>query len=265
MRRRYWSCTLFFFLVVSLSSKNTVAQTSIVAIRTAQEILIGADSKGTIGGNKNKIINVCKIRQFGGSFCAFSGLGDVPETHFKVWNITTNAFRCGNTLLEKINAFETLITAPLSEGLHYVREVNPAHFKRSFDTADKVVLEMIFATVEDGIPKIFLRSFQMSSADPITFNIHKKSCPGTCPTGRSVYFLGQKEAMMKYYDEHPEIQKARLDVAIDTLIRVAINNSGDEVGLPIDILRITVDGATWVQHKKECPEVQKHIQQWCPE
>jgi hypothetical protein len=53
-------------------------------------------------------------------------------------------------------------------------------------------------------------------------------------------------------------------VAIDILIRVAITNSGNDVGLPIDILRMTMDGATWVQHKKECPEIQKHIQQQCP-
>jgi hypothetical protein len=238
MRMQYWPCTLLFFLVVSLPSENTVAQTSIVAIRTPQKIFIGADSKGTKGGNKNKIVNVCKIRQFGGSFCAFSGLSEVPETHFRVWDITKNAFRHGNTLLDKINAFETLITTPLSKALHYVRQVNPTDFKRSFDTADKVVLQMIFATVEDGIPKIFVRDFQISTTDPITFNIHKKSCPGTCPTGRSVYFLGQKEAMMKYYDEHSEILRSGLDVAIDILIRVAITNSGDEVGLPIDILRV---------------------------
>lgn len=253
---RYWPCTLLLFLLVSLPPKDTLAQTSIVAIRTPQEIFIGADSKGTIGGDKNKIVNVCKIRQFGSSFCAFSGLIDVSETHFRVWDIATSAFRHGNTLLDKIDAFEALITAPLSKTLHYVREVNPADFKRSFDTEDKVVLGMIFAAVEDGIPKIFVRDFQMSTTDPITFNIHKKSCPGTCPTGRHVYFSGHKKAMMKYYDEHPEIQRSGLDVTIDTLIGVAITNCGDAVGLPIDILRITTDGAKWIQHKTECPEIQ---------
>jgi len=42
---------------------------------------------------------------------------------------------------------------------------------------------------------------------------------------------------------------------INEWITWEIINRGDIVGPPIDILRITKSGAEWIQHKKECPEI----------
>lgn len=236
------------------------AQTAIVAARTPEKIVIGADSRGIVGGDKSKIRSICKIRQTGRIFYAASGLAEVPETGFNVWDIVSEAFQRPNTFEEKIEAFEQSVKAPLSKALHYIRTVNPTDYRQKFDTRDKVALQIVFAVVESGVTRILIRDFQIATPDPISFNIYRRSCPGTCSTGSSVYFLGRKEAMLAYDAANPQIWPSKIETAVDTLIRIAIADQSDEVGLPIDILRITHEGAKWIQNEKKCPEIQNTVE-----
>jgi hypothetical protein len=250
--------TVRLCFVTLLLTAPCSAQTAIVAARSPDIVIIGADSKGVRGGNKSDIVSVCKVQQIAGVgfFYAVAGPSVNPPTHYDIDEIIRTAFHNEETLTEKVNRFERLIETPLSMTLEYIRRDNPAFYRQTFEGGDRVALEIVFAGVENGTPTLILRAFTIAHSDPISVRPYRRSCPGDCPTGIHVFYLGQKQAMFKFAASHPRLWDGKAESVIEKLIQVAIADKPDEVGPPIDILGITKDGAQWVQRKKECPDIQ---------
>ena len=55
----------------------------------------------------------------------------------------------------------------------------------------------------------------------------------------------------------PEFWRVGIVEGIRSLIELEIAAEPAHTGGPIDILRITKDGAEWIQRKQECPDIDK--------
>lgn len=232
--------------------------TAIVAARSPTFIFIGADSKAIRGGNKADTVSLCKIEQLGKFYYAGAGLSDNPFVSYKLSKIVEEAFREGKTLTDKINRFERLVQTPLSKALEYVRRDNPRFFKDTFERGDRVALEVVFAGVVDGVPALTLRGFTIERFHPISASpTHRRNCPGDCPTGTHIYYMGWNKAMVNYAAMNPRVWDVGAVPAINKLLQIQANSTPNEVGGPIDILYITKDSAQWIQKKPECGEVNK--------
>ena len=232
--------------------------TAIIAMRAPNFIFLGADSKAIRGGNKADTVSVCKIEQVGKFYYAAAGLTDNPFVNYKLSKIIDEAFREGITFIDKINRFDRLVQSPLSEALQHVRRDNPRFFKDTFERRDKVALEVVFAGIVEDEPALTLISFTIERLHPLRASLtHRRNCPGNCPTGTHVYYMGTKDAMVNYAAMNPRVWDVGAVPAIKDLLHIQANSTADEVGGPVDILYITKDSVRWIQKKAECADGNK--------
>lgn len=229
--------------------------TAIVAARSPAFVFIGADSKAIRGGDKSDTMSVCKIAQVDTYFYAAAGLTENSIVNYELHAIIEEAFRGDDTLIEKISRFDRLVQVLLSNALEYVKQDNPSFFKHTFDRGDRVALEILFTGYVEGELFLTVRNFIIERQGPISVRVaHQRNCPGNCSTGTVSYFMGSKDAMVKYAERNPQVWDAGAAPAIKELLQIQATSTPDEVGGPIDILFISNDGTHWVQTKPECRE-----------
>ncbi|MGO9612847.1 MAG: hypothetical protein ACLPX5_07425, partial [Dissulfurispiraceae bacterium] len=84
-------------------------------------------------------------------------------------------------------------------------------------------------------------------------------CPGDCQGSFVTIFLGQTEAIRTYLQKHEHFLYSTDSVtAVRNLVELEISKEPSFVGPPIDILRLTKDGAEWLQKKSLCTDVQNN-------
>jgi len=234
------------------------SQTTIVAVRTPQEIWIGADSKVAAIHDKSITRSECKIRQADSLFFAFAGLPEYRRTGYDLVAIVKKAGRNGLILSDKVKTFDRLIVTPLSKALKRIKSYQPAYFRQKIE--GKAVIQILFAGIEKGVPIFFMRTIKAEShdGDSPSLTIHKVSCPGKdCPTGEIVAYLGHNRAISSFLAGKGNFWEIGYADGIRKLITVETEAEPDNVGPPIDILRIGRRWAEWVQKKPECQEIRK--------
>jgi len=112
---------------------NSVRATTIVIARSANEIVIGADSKviDVYGNGVNR--RACKIRQVGNLLIAFEGLEVDRKTDFNLPEISTSAlnFRPSGSMTEKISILTGFLVSELLVELSHLKTHEPdTYFKK---------------------------------------------------------------------------------------------------------------------------------------
>src|SRR5438105_12881124 len=116
------------FALALISLHPTAAQaTTIVVARTANEIVIGADSKvtDTYGNDLNR--RACKIRQMGDLFIAIEGLELDRQTGFSVPEISNKAlsFRVSAPVSERVSMLMGFVVTGLLRELAHLKTHEP--------------------------------------------------------------------------------------------------------------------------------------------
>ena len=95
-------------------------------------------------------------------------------------------------------------------------------------------------------------------------NVTKMDCPGLlCADGMGGNVLGESKAIKEYMANNPASFNINSGPTflVRKFLQIEIDDQQDKVprkvGPPIDIIKVTKDGAEWIEHKKECPEIQK--------
>jgi len=237
-----------------------LGQTSIVAIRLNDQVVVGADSKIHLEeatGLKIPVSEpICKIGKGDGFFFATSGLLAVKETGYNANKIISEAPKINGTIEQKIERLEEMIKTPLTESLERHRRVYPWNYP--YTSGTKPALEIVFLAVEKDSPFLLRRDFIpiTSAFDSVEMNIVRKKCPGDCQNGEDIYPLGEKRAIKERLSQGPNFWKNDPINAIRKLIELEIADDPFYVGPPIDILQIDKNGARWIEKKKECPDIQ---------
>lgn len=242
-------------LAISLSfAQTTFAQTTIVIARVSDFVLIGADSKLSYGESSIPSETFCKIGQSEDVFFAIAG---TLKNDAIGWSVKESAIRASKTegsLLDKVAAFERQVIPPLTQTLEMVKKDRPSFYEKKYNSGDKVALSIVFVRFEKGIPVILIREFQ--SLSPTSINIIRTACPGNCNEKVQFYYLGQSDAIKHFVDKNPpSLTPHNIASFVNKLVEVEIEDRPNEVGPPIDILRVEKDSARWIQKKNECPDI----------
>jgi hypothetical protein len=251
---------LSLFLVV----KNTYAQailtgTTVVAVRTKTEVVVGADSKMVaIGDNLEDAGQTCKIIQVDNLFFAHARLIRDSWGSFSVPETVLQARRKGGTILETANNFEKMIVPSLTKILMQMKREHPAFFQKHYEGGSAV--DIVFFGIEKDVPVLYMRYFvASSSADgSVSIEVRRLNCPGDCPGGLTYAFLGEQSALNRFLDANPHYSRNGWIPTINKLIEVEASDKPDFVSLPVDILRVDKNGAEWLQKKPQCPEIKKY-------
>lgn len=235
---------------------HPVTATTIVVARSANEIVIGADSKvtDTYGNELNS--QVCKIQQVGNLFVAFEGLLRDKATGFSVPDITVRALQLkpDATASEKVNILTGFLTAALFVELPHVRNNSADEFHTKLE--GQTFLRVVVAGFERNRPVVFVRQFRTTFiARGIGVTVIPDDCLADCEGEVVTRFLGETDAIDGLPEDTPDFWKGGLAAGVRRLIETEIAARSEYVGPPIDLLRIDANGAKWIHKKQACPEL----------
>jgi len=236
---------------------SSARATTIVVARTASEIVIGADSKVTdaYGNDLNK--RACKIRQIGDLFIAIEGLEIDRQTGFSVPEIANKALasKASASTSDKVSMLMGFLISGLLTELSHLKTHEPQTYFKKIE-GGQLFLRIVIAGFENGRPLLFVRSFRALQYNPgqIGVAVIPDDCLDDCKGAVATRFLGESDAIEGLPEETPDFWKAGLSDGVRRLVETEIAARSEYVGPPIDIVRISANGAQWIQKKSECTE-----------
>ncbi len=255
------------FIVLSFGS--SAFATSIVVVRDNNEIVIGADSKTTMtfagsGRREAGSIAKCKIVQTGDLFFASAGNagigpaafpGDV-DPEFDLKEVIVRGLQGSGSIGDRVRNLEKVLVANLIRIAEKAREDDAAFFLQRFVRCP--VHTIVVGGLDEGKPVLMARTFRLivSPSGSLSFEIGRYSCPGDCQDPIITIVEGQTGEIRRYLEQHAlYLFYADPVSAVRDLVELEIAKDPSSVGPPIDILRLTKEGATWIQRKPSCPDI----------
>lgn len=227
-----------------------VFATTIVAIRTADSVVLAADSLGTFSGRGETRRNVCKIHRVGNRFFAIAGLSEDPGRGFSAVAIVDRALQGVDDVTNSANRAAEALREPLRNELNRLAGDDGALLERSLA---KLPFVIIIGT-DRGVPAAAGFHFELRGSDrwPPELNLRTLRCPGDCPNGVFTFFLGQRAAIDRYVADHGRAMGMSPEDGARFLVRLEIEADTPGVGGPIDAVRVSSSGAEWLSVKLEC-------------
>jgi len=220
--------------------------TSIVVSRTSNEVVLGADSKGTFDDGKSSTSRkVCKIYQRGNIFFAVAGLAHNPITGFDPASLVEQEIKGAPTIYALVTNVERTLKLRLERELSLQESARPDLYRRTVEDGD-IPLSVVLTGTENGSPVFYMRGFKTDGV--ILRSDH--------PNGETTRWLGKESAIKRFLatqTNKPIFQMP--EETVRTLIQLEIDDSVDSrsVGGPIDMVRITSKGAQWKIPSCSCP------------
>ena len=230
-------------------------QTSIVAALGPHEVVIGADSKrkisefapsGDLVGVTSTL--VCKIQKADGFYFGCSG----PCGEVDVASIIVRASRRPGTIQRKVEMAVPLVEDALNDML---REKSQNALRRY--TNKPTILQLLFVGIQGQTPLILGVDFHYRKSPSGAFLItagETQSCLKTTDICTHLA-IGKTNAISNFSRKKGSMDfLARVEpvIGVERLIQMEIDEEGDDVGPPIDILRLTPRRAEWIRRKPDC-------------
>lgn len=254
MRRLLYS----ILLAQSICAGNCFA-TSIVAIRSPDSVVIAADSLLTIrnGAGKDSTRSECKIFQSGKIFFSFTGFYKEPGSGFDIVSIVSDTLKQGESFGVAVDKAAMAVVFGMKDEVRRIRKETPALYETYFAAQTGPLLRILFATYEDGVPMVAVCDIKKSAAHSgdIEISYDRNSCPGNCnvqDTGG--YFLTDMRPIEEYL-KREKLKTMPPEKTARFFVELVVNAHTPDTGPPVDVLRIDGNGAAWVEHKAECPDI----------
>ncbi len=236
-------------------SRVPCVMTAIAAICRQGEIVLAADSR-RLDPTTGEQTSAWKIRDLTTLFAAVSGINRYDPTHFDVSELLP-AEMPEVDVGTNVDSIEHLLVPPLRLALKHLRSNNPEFFQRY--AIQKTPLDIKFARVQNGFPTMInLNVVVASHGDgPVVITPQRYYWPvlGISAVPRS-FFIGTPEGVANYesladsgnlsFYQGDLVERAR------GFVQMEIDKQTPEIGGPIDILQLTVNGASWIQRKDGC-------------
>jgi hypothetical protein len=247
------SCVVALFTFLGYSA--SAFATTIVVIRTPLEVIVATDSQGTFEGNGGPANTkpVCKIYEgTNGTFFAASGIINDPISSFSISDLVMQGSQGSLKISDKAKHVGEVIEKALLKELPPLQARDPVGYEKM--VKDKSAVAVVFVGLEGPSPIAvgFSIGLTISPQGTIQTHLNTDSCPGSCPGGTKLFWLGESDLIKKLISEHkmPAMEPAAL---ARFLVQVEIDGGVAGVGGPIDVLRITSNGPSWIQRKPGCP------------
>ena len=250
---------IMFALFVQIFASFAKA-TTIAAVKTPKEIVIGADSKVTDTFGNALENQACKIVQAGNIFFAYEGFARDTKTGFAISPIAADALNLKPTLsiAERTDILTKIVIEKLNVELPLLKQNSFPTYREKID--GRTFLRILVAGFEKNKPVMLVRRFRFGQTAEQTFGIivSNDDCDAKCKGENVTRFLGETEAIDGLPEETKDFWKEGLASCIRKLIETEINARDEYVGAPIDILQITAKNAVWIQKKPLCPDIKNY-------
>jgi len=249
------ACTAF-----SLFSSAALA-TSIVAIKTGDDIFIGTDSKVLI--EKDIAISQCKITKMNDIYLVFSGIPALPKSSFNAYEIAEKSFAGTGTITARLDAFDTAVQGKLKEAFEKLRKTDDKLFSRWYtnDVQHRIAMQVLVAGAEKNNGTVLaMLEYRIVSKkkEPVKLKAIKQNVVTKPGSGQpKILFLGMQDginAIMKkkdFFSDFDEVRNINEWIMAEAAAEPAL------VGGPVDIIKIGPTKTEWIQHKSQCPEIEE--------
>lgn len=237
--------------------------TTVVAVKTPNEIVIGADSKVTDTFGNAFVGRACKIVQAGNLFFAYEGLARDRRTGFDIARIGSQSLllKPNATAAEKVSILTGFVTSQLFAELLSLKEHDPETYLEKVE-GGQIFLKILIAGFDKDKPLLFVRQFRALPLNrrSIGVSVVPDDCLADCVGEISIRSLGETAAIDGLPEETPGFWKNGIVEGVRRLIETEIAARSEYVGPPVDILRIDRAGARWIQKKPECSDLVNNTQ-----
>lgn len=251
---------VFIFGLFVQTFASFARATTIAAVKTPKEIVIGADSKVTDPFGNALANQACKIVQAGNLFFAYEGFARDTKTGFSISQIAADALNLKPTLsiAERTNVLTKTVIDKLIVELPLLKQNSFPTYREKID--GRTFLRILVAGFEKSKPVMLVRRFRFGQTSDQTFGIivSNDDCDANCKGTTVTRFLGETEAIDGLPEETKDFWKEGLAAGIRKLIETEISARDEYVGAPIDIVQITAKKAVWILKKPLCPEIKNY-------
>jgi len=254
-RRRVFAALLFLGAsCVGLSPSNARAS-SIVGIRTPEEVVIAADSLRTTRGYRIETTGpVCKIFTVKETAFAVAGLARDPAWEFDAENLAAESLRRRNRLAEAANDLSARLTDALGSYLERLKAGNPILYSKLLREENGSVTSILLTAYEGGEPVAIGMDFRAAEEPGGRARIAatRVACPGDCANGVMYFLLGEHLPIDRYIAEHGKDRLSPARSGAPFLVRLVIDAGSKGVGPPVDVVVIDRRGVSWPARKEGC-------------
>lgn len=244
-KKRSWILLAVLLLPVSAFA------TTIVFVRTANFIVIAADSKATFRGGTVPSA-VCKIYRAGDFYFAIGGLEHDGARAFYVKDLVADGIKSASRFEMRVAEAQQEISARFLVEMKRLQAEDLDTFKyTSRDPGPQ--LSVAFIHMENGVPLFAIRGFEYHDRPSPAVEISRFDCPGEdCSDGLRIEYMGKQNAIKAYFPNHVG-ETIDPVVLARNLVELEIEDEPSSVGPPIAILRLDTSGATWISNGCGCP------------
>jgi len=254
---------LYGILLVQHVWAGSCFATSVVAIRSPDSVVIAADSLTTIrhGAGKDTTGSECKIFRSGDIFFSFAGFYKDPDRGFDIVPIVSEALAESESFDESVDRAATAAVSGMKDEMRKIRKETPSSYDKYFAAQTAPLLQILFATYEDGVPKVTVYDIKKTAGPyaDIELSYDRKSCPGDCNVKDAYAFFLTDMRPIEQYLKRGKLQSMPPEKTARFLVDLVIKAHSPETGPPVDVLRIDGNGAAWVEHKAECPDLSQRM------
>jgi hypothetical protein len=235
---------------------STAGATTIVGIRTPDEIVIAADSMGTFrgGGGPDSTKPVCKVFTVQDVGFAISGLTKGPIHGLNAEILVADAISRRQSISQVADAIENELSRVIRHELERQKQDELDLFSKSVAGEDGYVTSVLLGVLEGGVPVAVGIGFKASqgAAGRVTVGTSRLMCPGDCPSGVFTFFLGERGPIDNYTKSHGKNMSMPPAPGARFLVQVVIDAGVPTVSAPIDVLTISKQGVSWSAVKNGC-------------
>jgi hypothetical protein len=248
------SCLLILFIIGPIQG-----QTTIIAVRTKYQVVLAADSK--LRNKSNSAPPFCKIRRCGNALLAVSGLYYVVTIYNEVVDVWPKLLEtCSRDITprEQIARLQAAATAWLNARLEFAYKHSSTWMEyEGFRRRAHLEIVIIGWKVR---PYIFGRVLE---------NVEPRGLPASSVTAPIQYNYDTalkknifQDALFGHHENVPASETQRtqtyrklgLEAGAEFFVNTMISSRPEDVGPPVDVVRITKGGTQWIKRKPECEE-----------
>lgn len=245
---------LFALLLGALCCARAANATSIVARRTATDIVVGAESRVT-SIDKEPRPDRCKIFRVGPrEFVTNSGVG---SDAFNIPQLVTVAiaYRDDRRLSLRWRRVDKLVAQGLRMYLRAVRKTDPGAY-RTLEAMTSVVQTLVFGTTAVGTPFMHMHEFAVRKGTA-QVTVRRASCPPCVGDGGLVVGLGDCSSVVpRRIAAGRFIERDTPGVVADvrSALLECLGLFPVSSGPPLSILHLGANGAEWIEAGKCEPD-----------
>lgn len=239
---------LISVLSILIGTVSAAPATSIVILRSANKVYIGADSRRRYRETAETYTgSVCKIVSAGHLLFVASGLTYANDQ--QVASVGAEVGRGSPTVHDAIEQFRLRMQQFLPRAIAAEGRVDSNHARKG------LILEAAFIGIKNNLASVTLEWYRSNgNVTKPRVTTDRRTYSSAAPGRYDLIFLGKRRAIDKYLKGRTPSIRSDADAIglITRLIDLEISESPQTTALPINIVELDRAGTHWLRRKASC-------------